>query len=256
MAFSLTKWYLDVVTDDGRLAIAYWSEVRFGAMQHAVCGLVRAGGGARTSQFSLRSARHPRLLNDRLVWRAPALDVDVSLLRLSPDVSRRLFDGPEGAIDWMAWAPSADVRLTVGDNVLHGEGYAERIDLTIVPWAIPLRTLRWGRWVSGSRSAVWITWEGPHEVRVAWLDSVSTPAPTVSEDGVDLGGAGRVLFRGLTKVTDASVGEQLTSLTPLRMVIDRVAQSHQLRWFTRGTLLVPGAEPLDGWAVHELVRWG
>jgi len=34
VGFSLTKWYLDLVTDDGRVAIAYWAEVRWKRLRH------------------------------------------------------------------------------------------------------------------------------------------------------------------------------------------------------------------------------
>jgi len=254
--FSLSKWYLDVVTDDGRVAIAYWAEVSAGGMQHAVCGLARAGGATTSSTFSLVGAHRPRLLSDRLLWHAPSLELDVELLRLSPEASRRLLDSPDGAVDWMAWAPSADVRMRIGDELLRGEGYAERVDLSIAPWALPLRTLVWGRWVSGSRSAIWLVWEGRHPLRLAWLDGVPAPAPDVGEGEVSLGAAGRLVFAGREMVTDASVGEQLTSLTPLRTLIDRVAQSHQTRWCSRGTLHAAGERPLEGWAIHEVVQWG
>jgi hypothetical protein len=256
VAFHLTKWYVDVVTDDGRVAIAYWADLTYAGAHHAVCGLVRAGAGAPSAAFSLRAGHGPRLLGDRLVWRAPSLALDVSLLRLAPDLSRRLLDSADGVVDWMAWAPSAEVRLTLGDEVLTGEGYAERIDLSIAPWALPLQTLRWGRWIGGSRSAVWIVWEGPHPLRVAWLDGVPVAAPQVGEDRVTLGDAGTIALSQHTTVTDATIGEQLTTLTPLSALIDRVARSHQTRWSTRGTLTFADGKELAGWAIHEVVRWG
>ncbi len=66
---------------------------------------------------------------------------------------------------------------------------------------------------------------------------------------------GRLALAERTIVTDASIGEQLTSLTTLSALIDRVAQSHQVRLRSRGTLTAPGAPDAGGWAVHEVVRW-
>ena len=256
MPFTLRKWYVDVVTDDGRVAVAYWAALHAAGARYAVAGLVRGGAGATSSAFSLRASHGPRLLIDRLVWRAPSLGLDVSLLRLAPEVSQRLLDSPDGTVDWMAWAPAASVRLAIGDEVLEGEGYAERIDLTIAPWALPVRALHWGRWVGGPRWAVWLRWEGSHPLCLAWLDGVPVPAPRVGEDGVDLGDSGRLALSERTTVTDASIGEQLTSLTTLSALIDQVAQSRQLRWRSRGALTTPGAPAVDGWAIHEAVRWG
>jgi hypothetical protein len=38
VSFSLTKWYLDLVTDDGGVAIAYWAEVRWKGLRQPLCG--------------------------------------------------------------------------------------------------------------------------------------------------------------------------------------------------------------------------
>ncbi len=255
MAFSLTKWYVDVVTEDGRVAIAYWAEVRAAGGRYAVCGLQLGGTGAAASDFSLRARHGPRLIGDRLVWYAKSLALDVSLLRLAPDVSHRFLDTPDGTADWTAWGPAADVYITVGEEVLHGAGYAERIDLTIAPWAVPLRTLNWGRFVAGNRSAIWISLEGPQPQTVAWLDGAPVAGASIAEESVTLGGAGRLTFADRATVTDATVGEQLTSLTTLGNLIDRVARSHQKRWRSRATLSVPGHPDVTGWAVHEHLRW-
>jgi hypothetical protein len=255
VAFRLTKWYVDVVTPDGRVAIAYWSDVTYAGAHHAVCGLVRAGDRPPESSFSLRAGHAPRLLSDRLVWRAPSLGLDVSLLRLAPDVATRLLDTPDGAIDWMAWGPAAEVRIAIGDEVLTGSGYAERIDLGVLPWAIPMTTLRWGRWISGSHWATWIVWEGAHPLRIAWLDGVPVPAPEIGEDRVVLGADATLALGPRIIVTDASIGEQLTSLSPLSALIDRVARSHQTRWLTPGVLTLPGGRTMAGSVIHEVVRW-
>lgn len=255
MRFSLSKWYVDVVTDDGRVAVAYWAEVSTGPARHAVCGLVRTGVADPSPVFSLRASHGPRLLSDRLVWRAPSLALDISLLRVAPDISRRLLDSPQGTVDWTAWAPAAAVRLAVGDDVLEGEGYAERLDLTIAPWAIPVRAFHWGRWVAGSRSLVWIAWEGSHPLALAWLDGVPVADPRIAEGEVAMGRAGHLAIAERAVVTEMTIGEQLTSLTSLQALVDRVASSHQTRWRSRGTLTVPGAPPVAGWVVHEVVRW-
>ncbi len=67
MAFTLTKWYVDVVTGDGRTAIAYWARIHAGGVGYAACGL-QYGQGATTPAFSFRAGHGPRLIGDRLVW--------------------------------------------------------------------------------------------------------------------------------------------------------------------------------------------
>jgi len=253
--FSLIKWYIDVVTGDGRVAIAYWTAVRAGRMRHGVCGLLRSDGANASRVFTVRGAGEPRLDGDRLVWSAPPLALEVELLRLAPAISHRLLDSPDGAVDWQACAPAAHVRLAVAGEVLEGAGYAERLEVTIAPWALPLRTLHWGRWVADARSLVWIVWEGPHPLALAWLDGVLVEDPRVLDDGLSLGDAGRLVLADRTVITDATVGEQLAVLAPLRRLVERVSGSHQTRWRSRGTFTAPGTAALTGWTVHEVVRW-
>ena len=60
-------------------------------------------------------------------------------------------------------APAAEVSVSLrGFAPLRGTGYAERILITIPPWRLPIRELRWGRWIgeAASRSVVWIDWRG------------------------------------------------------------------------------------------------
>jgi hypothetical protein len=42
----------------------------------------------------------------------------------------------------------ADVRFHIGKTVIEGTGYAERLQLTILPWCIPADEIRWGRFLA------------------------------------------------------------------------------------------------------------
>ena len=66
-----------------------------------------------------------------------------------------------------------------------GTGYAERLELSIRPWRLPIRELRWGRFVSEGASMAWIDWQGadPTEViRALGYEPGKEESPDVTED--------------------------------------------------------------------------
>lgn len=255
MRFALTKWYIDVVADDGRTAIAYWTSLRAGRLHHAVSGVLRAHHGPATSRFTLRGVIPPAFTADRLDWRCAPLGLHIQLERHLPAISARLLERSDGALDWCAEAPRARVRLTIGREVVEGLGYAERLTMTLPPWTLPLTTLRWGRWLTPHHAATWIVWLGDHPLNLVWLDGVAVPDATVGNDGVDFGDDRRLALEDGVTITDATVGSQLAALPPLRRLLARVAGSHQTRWRSRGVLRESRNEPATGWAIHEEVQW-
>jgi hypothetical protein len=82
-----------------------------------------------------------------------------------------VFDSPEGAVDWECLVPSG--AATVGP--LGGLGYVERLRLTVAPWRLPIRTLRWGRCLTPRHSLIWIDWLGGSDRHFVFLDGVPVP---------------------------------------------------------------------------------
>src|SRR3989304_5213716 len=81
------------------------------------------------------------------------------------------------------------------------------MELGLAPWTLPIDTLRWGRWTSATRSAIWIVWEGPHPLRIAFLDGVRTGDVTIHPGAVDVGGA-RLTVSDDAMITNATLGAQ------------------------------------------------
>jgi hypothetical protein len=254
--FALTKWYVDVVDDAGRVAIAYWASVRVAGAVHAASGLLLSrDGGLADRALTLRSAAAPAWSGDHLRWQCPSLHLSVDAERLMDPFHQRLLATPSGELDWHCEAPLARVRLTAGVDVIEGDGYVERMELGIIPWALPISRILWGRWAGQGRSVVWIAWDGSHPLRLVWIDGEPVADAVPTNERVDLGARGCLSLHDHVTITDATVGEQLTSLRPLRALVDRVAHHRQTRWLAKGTLHEPGYENVSGWVVHEVVGW-
>ena len=253
--FALTKWYVDVVAEDGRAAIAYWASLRAAGAAHAVSGVLRADLEGRAERvFTMRGSPAPAWSSDRLEWSCAALRVSADAVRAQGPFRRRLLKTTSGVLDWHCEAPLARVRIAAPSVLVEGDGYVERMELGIAPWVLPIRRILWGRWTGPGRSLVWIRWEGPRPLQLAWLDGALVAHVVATADAVDLGPLGALSLHDQVVITDATVGEQLTSLAPLRRLVNKVARHRQTRWRARGTLRAPGGES-TGWVIHEAVEW-
>jgi hypothetical protein len=256
VGFFLTKWYLDVVTDDGSVAIAYWAEVRWQRLRQPLCGVLLhpAGQPAAPWRFSGRRAGPPVADASGLRWSAEPLDLTIEFARREQGFGRRLLQGPDGVIDWHCEIPRADVRLRVGETLLEGSGYAERIELSVLPWRIPADEIRWGRFLADGASLVWIDWRGERPQQLVFHDGRLVGDAAVSEEAVGCADALRLRLDTAGVVSDDALGGLLAPLETLRPLLVPIMRTQQTRWLSRGELCRGDGAPVQGWALHELVR--
>ena len=205
---------------------------------------------------------------DTLTWSSMPLRVHGAWLAVARPLEGTLFASDDGRVEWRCLQPASLVALRVGDadgepsRAVAGLGYAEHLTLTIPPWRMPIRELHWGRFVSSlddaaeHASLVWIDWRGPHAARHVYLDGVSVEAEVSVERVVVAGGATLsldrrdVLREGVLGATVLDAIPELAKRVPGNML-----GVHERKWRSRGVLERPGRPPVEGWAIHEVVRW-
>ena len=258
-SFLLAKWYLDVVTDEGALAVVYAARLRWGRLRAAYASvLIDAPGVPPLEEATVRGVERPRLAGDELSWASAWLAVRGTWRRLARPIRQNLIRTPAGSLQWACHMPLARATVRCGDRVLSGLGYAEGLRLSIAPWRLPFDTVHWGHHASDRRSLVWIAWDGRERRQWIWLDGHEQPAAAITDDGIHglAGGeahhveAGRVVRdrRVLSTVTDALPRLAARLAGPLA----RMRETKRL-----GRSAVDGAGgPADrGWTLHEVVRW-
>jgi hypothetical protein len=64
--------------------------------------------------------------------------------------------------------------------------YAEKLEMSVKPWKLPLAELRWGRFLSETDTIVWIDWQG--EMPVNWVFYQGNPVSqaVVGDDFVSI----------------------------------------------------------------------
>lgn len=257
--FLLDKWYFDLVTDAGDVFIGYVARLQWVTVRITYASVLISESDGRTVESAVgRGVQPPRLANGVLTWENPRLVVQGAWHPDAPPLERTLASGRHGTVQWNCVAPRA--RATVGWNGrdLAGIGYVERLRLTVPPWRLPFRILRWGRHLSDRHWLAWIEWEGTAAQRWIWLDGVEQPEARLTDTGVTglVGGWG-LRLDGTRDVRNRRVLDAVGGVLPAlaRRLARPLGAMHEHKKLDRSWIEESGT-PLDrGWTVHEVVTW-
>jgi len=269
VGFRLTKWYLDCVSESGAIFIGYWGEIHWHGWTFRMAQTLGPDAQGRLCT-STRSGRisAPIHTEDSLRWVAPRLGVDGIWTRTTPPIRRRLFESSTGktigSVDWRCEMPRAGAEITFRDPLgrrLAGRGYVECLEMTVKPWQLPIKELRWGRFHSETDTLVWIQWRGPHPLTLMLHNdrAYDPDQADISQDRVTLpGGVARLDLFDHQVLRDGPLVSTALSRLPIlrRRLPGQLLGVRESKWLSRGTLhRGPQNAPSPGWAIHEVVVW-
>jgi hypothetical protein len=258
--FLLTKWYLDCVGDDGRVAIAYWSAIAWRGITICWHSLsLREADAEPIHRTSLAPVAAPAMTDSAITWHTAPLGCRFECHPILPGVGQRLLDTPDGSVDWRCETTAGQMKVVCdGQPEWRGLGYIERLDMSLAPWRLPIDQLRWGRWIAtdGSGSLVWIDWRGPHPLTSIFLDGLAQQEGLVGDDRIETAGSVLTLTERETLYV-RSLSETLGTLRPLLApVLPREWLTlDDRKWRSRGTLRAAGRPDASGWVIHETLKW-
>lgn len=245
MAFHLTKWYGDCVTAAGECRIGYWAELEWRGLHVRYAAVLEGGAGTRTT---VRAGQGPRREGAGYRWVEPALEVDWRWEAAAPGYRVEWMEG----VAWECVMPAARAEAGV-----EGDGYLERLEMTIEPWRLPIERLRWGHYAGGGDSLVWVDWAGPVCRRLVLRRGAPVEAAEIGDGRVRLASGeelvcdeGKTLRAGPLGRNVLAAVPALKRLAPLRLL--RVEEQKRL---SRAAVRRAGEAVSEGWAVHEVVRW-
>jgi len=250
-AFELSKWYLDCVTDCGDASIAYMGMVHWGPVRLQYASLLESTAGRVRTAHSLRPQAEPIIDRCSLRWRA--LKRDGEWQADSSEIRETIFASEAGSIEWRCLMPRARARI---HNRL-GLGYAEHLDMTIAPWNLPIRTLRWGRFLTPSDWIVWIDWLGEFARRIVFWNGQMASTTLLDDSQIEFCDGARLVMDRSLVLREGPLGA--TALSAIPGVRDtfpaRLLRINECKWRSRERLGRPGAATVEAWAIHERVDW-
>jgi len=257
-AFRLWKYYLDVVGENGDVGIGYVAGLRWGplALRYAALLESAADGTSRERQTWAR-VPEPAVGSYGIDWRCEPLGLTGSWTEPVGAHEALLLDDGRGTVRWQVLAARAAVRLErTGQPTLAGWGYAERLELNIEPWRLPIDTLFWGRFHAATDTLVWIGWEGDAPLRHVLHNGELLADATFGKRALRFE-PGREL--ALLETRTLRAAPVVAAMSRLPQVLQRVPPSfltaREEKWLSLARLSSPHRPPVTGWALHERVRW-
>jgi hypothetical protein len=288
--FRLRKWYLDCVADDGSTLIGYRARLEWAPLAVEYAAVLAAPAAGEVRQLhSFRPSLPPTLNRGVCGWSCPSLGVDGRWEATARGVGRVLLRSEAGGIRWRCHQPGArtDLRLdreladVFGRERLCGVGYVEELELTVAPWRLPFDTLHWGRFVTPEHHLVWIQWQRSRPVPAAGMQTVTSggmaapPAMAsrglrlailngtpvrgaqVSDRAIRLSGRGTLEFGEPRRLREGPLVQTVLGAAPLltRRLPPTFTRAHEAKRLSRARLTGSDLPGVDGWAIHEVVRW-
>jgi hypothetical protein len=256
--FQLVKWYADCVSDDGDVFIGYAAELRWRALRLHYASVLECGRNQEArSRFSLLENPAPEEQGDTVGWRVPALGISGAWRALAPSLRQVLLSTAAGTVEWHCLRPCARADVRTRAKRLCGFGYLERLNLTLPPWRLPIRELRWGRFLSDSDSLVWIDWRGSHAVQSVFHNGAAVAAGRVEDDGLSLANGAVLSYQESFPLRAGALGDTVLAALPrVRSLLPaRILQLRESKWCSLATLRIPPDREIRGWAIHECVEW-
>lgn len=257
--FLLTKWYLDLVTDQGTALIVYAASLEWASLRAAFASTLCAEpAGEPVERRAWSRVRMPMIDGTTVRFAHAGLHLSGEWRRGAASLAATMVDGPRGRLDWRCFTPNGQATVSIDERTITGRGYVECLSMSCPPWSLPLRSLRWGRYTSDSHSAVWIDWDGGALRRWVWFDGIEQEHAAVGADGISaLGNGVAMRIAPVRTLGDRRALRVLSAELPAldRVPIGSFKNLRETKRLARGELWHDGVQVERGWVIDEVVRW-
>jgi hypothetical protein len=258
--FSLFKWYLDCVTDEGEAFVGYSASLRWKVLSLEYSSiLIRRSKGEILAKSTLHGGRYPEVTGDSVRWDCPSLKLKGEWKARQQPISHTVFGSSDIPLNWWCLQPHAVAEISVGDiGTFRGFGYVDYLNLPDQPWKLPLDELRWGRYLSETDSIIWMDFKGPCPETIVYHNGALCEGAKVTDHEIVIGEnhlnlileETKVLREGTLASAALSVIPGINALLPARML-----NTEECKWRSRAFLRKADSILSSGWAIHEVVRW-
>lgn len=252
--FSLVKWYMDCVTERGDAAILYCADLHWRGVHLTYSSVLTVHGDSTESHSSM--AGFQLSSSDRqILVEIPRLEVSGSWKADAAPVQRTVYENASGSVEWNCLQPRSLVTLKVGGREYAGLGYAECLTVTLPPWQLPMRQLRWGRFVSAEKSLAWVDWQGDYMTSFAIHNGRACETLSISDTEVAIPG-GTLRMKESFPLRAGRLGTTVLPGAPaLGKLLPRSLRTiEEQKWRSRGVWKAQDGSS-HGWVIHEVVHW-
>ncbi len=256
--FRLQKWYLDCVNEKGQAFIGYSANLKWKSIGISYSSYLDFDGDRSKVRTSLQNERLPVPTERSIIWEPKKLSCSGNWQNKGIKPPKlQLFKDENGSVVWDAQFPLSKVEVNSleSGSQLNGFGYAEKLDLTIPPWKLPIENLIWGRFVSRGVYIVWIEWRGPKPLTVVYCNGEKIERASISKAGVYWKG-GAVQHKESSVIREGPlVKTALKKIPGVKTIFPKkIINMYECKWLSKSKVSLNGTTQW-GWTIHETVQF-
>ncbi|MCU0393758.1 MAG: hypothetical protein MUE81_21810 [Thermoflexibacter sp.] len=175
-----------------------------------------------------------------------------------PNISEILLENEQGYILWECFIPLAYVQLDIRKNVSSytGNGYVEKLTLSVKPWEMPIKVLHWGRFLTENQSIIWIRWEGEETRNLVFYNGIKQENPQIDEQRIFFGNFCLDLSEKYILRNGSLISTIFRRFAWLKKIFpSKILHLQECKWQSKGVLTQDGQKINENWAIHEKVEW-
>ena len=261
--FHLDKWFLDVIADDGETMIFYSAQLKWHGLSTSYTSWIHydtsSGMNIKSRFYDVQT---PCVNENVIKWEDKKFGVSGTWESVSESLQCRIFDSPDGSLEWNCFQPASRVTLKLKDRMITGKGYAEQLILTALPWRIPMDQLRWGRFGSDENTIVWIELRATETKQWLWLNGEKIDNCTIQDNQISIFGEELTLNLDRSVVLESEkkifqVVKKLIRYLPGfgKTIPLNFLMADEYKWLSMGQLQSNTTNLGKGMAIHELVNF-
>lgn len=255
--FHLVKRYLDAIDAEGNSWIVYVAHLKIGPIRLSFSSVLFADqDGEATEESSLQKVNLPEIGPVMKIQNA-GLRIEGTWTKNQSGFEKNLWQDEHGKIlNWQCHQPSADVQLTFKGRHFVAKGYAETLTLPFSPLKLPLELLRWGRFISGDLSIIWIQWKGKHPLNRVWMNGSKIIDAIHSESGFTFdSGSRKIEFLNPIIIRNGMLGTVIQKYPLLKYLFPKnLLRSEELKLKSETLYSSRDEMPVKGWSLYETVQ--
>jgi hypothetical protein len=254
--FKLEKWYFDAVDEKGQVFIGYIAHLRWGIISLQYTG--------HTHLDEKQTLTHANSFSNVAlpVSGVGSIEVNTSAFTgkwesVLPAFYDTLLTSGKQCIQLHCLCPKAVATVTVNEDVLReAMAYAEKIELSFLPWRIPIHQLYWGRYISKALSIIWIRWVGPVEKNIVYFNGIATHDVAVTETSIRVGDYSLQLSESVD-LRKGTLFETVFARFPKIAALfpTSIMKLRENKWLSKAMVYKENNLIETGYAIHEIVRW-
>ncbi len=235
--FTFEKWYFDCIDEASNdVFIGYSVKLKWKFINARYQGYVFNKHDEHTEKHSLSKRARVNVVTPIISFASKLFDISGTWEEKDPSFTKTVFANEKGSVMLECFQPRSAVNIRIKNGIIAGTGYCERIKLTLKPWQLPFKEIRWGRCHTESDTYIWVYSKGESGLNMLLKNNkeykIISITPTMVETSEFT-----LNFDKLRIVQNSRIENMIQKSITLKTIIPQKAQRiHTLKFFSPVTI--------------------